>query len=176
MPRRILFALLLAVLGALGCFSLGGCAKPVALADTVVRAATPEEWTECRADLGNRFSAEQLQPLETALLELKLDAMNRDIKSAEAREAQVRSVIHAQTVRQVETLGWQARHRRILSEIEYLEGLLANDLKAQQTSTSTTLATHIQNEQEILARLRRDLAATARQLAAWADPSTTANP
>lgn len=146
----------------------------MALPDTLVRSSSTEELAAFRAELGDRFPAEQLQAFDTALVELKLDAMNRGVAAASDRDQQVQALIHGKTVRAAETLGWQARRSRILSETAYLSGLLDADLKAQQrtaaTGTPASVITHLQNEQDILARLHRDLTATEQQLAAWSLP------
>ena len=59
-------------LGGSAGLGLGGCAKPADLPDTVVRAASTEELAAFRVDLGARFTPEQLEPFDTALVELKL--------------------------------------------------------------------------------------------------------
>ncbi|MFI5336265.1 MAG: hypothetical protein ACHQ5A_05755 [Opitutales bacterium] len=173
MLRRFVLALLLGSLGGAMCLGLGGCSKP-ALPDTTVRAATTEDLAAFRADLGERFTAEQLQPFDTALLELKLDAMNRGVAAAADREQQVQAAVNGQTVRAVEILGWKARRTRLLGEITFMSGLMESDLKAQQrtaaTGTPASVTTHIQNEQDILARLHRDLTATEQELTGLAAP------
>ena len=163
----------------LGC--LAGCSKPVALPDTPVRSSSTEELAAFRAELGDRFPAEQLQAFDTALVELKLDAMNRGVANAADRDQQVQALILGKTVRAAEIFGWQARRTRILSETAYLSGLREDDLKAQQrtaaTGTPASVLTHLQNEQDILARLHRDLNATDEQLTAWGvPPAPTAKP
>jgi len=155
MPRWLVLAFLIV--------SLGGCSKP-ALPDTPVRAASPEELADFRAELGSRFTPEELSTFDTALVEMKLEAISRGVATAAEREAQVQVAVQGMNVHQVEILGWLARRSRLLSEIATMTGYLDNDLKAAKTAS---VATHIQNEQEILARLHRDLAATEQQLTAW---------
>lgn len=151
--------------------SLVGCTKPVPLPETPVRAASAEELAAFRAELGTRFGPEHLQAFDTALQELQLDAMNRDVATAAAREAAMRAAVHGKTVRAAEILGWQARRRRILGEIALLTPQLEHDLKRRAetaaTGTPQIVLNRIQNVEDILARLRRDLAATEQRLADW---------
>lgn len=153
MLRRTFLLLLLAV--------LGGCAKPD-LADTIVTAATPGELASFRASVGAQFSGEQLQAFDTALQELKLDAMHREIATAAAREQDACAAVNGKTVRQAEILGWQARRARLEREIAFVSGVLERDLK--QPNANTAL---IQNQQDVLARLRSQLAEAEQRLASW---------
>jgi hypothetical protein len=150
----------------LACFS--GCAKPPDLPDTIVRASSAAELTSFRADLGAHFAADRLQTFDTALQELQLAAMNRGVATADAREQAMRTVVNGQTVHATEILGWQARRQRLLGEIALISGLLERDLKARQqtaaTGTPLSVTTHIQNEQEILDRLRHNLTDTESHL------------
>jgi hypothetical protein len=143
-----------------------------------VRAASEEELTAFRAGLGVRFAPEQLQAFDTALQELRLDAMNRNVATAAAREANLRTVVNGQTVRAVEILGWQARRRRLLGEIALLAPQLEHDLQRRaETAASGTpqiVLNRIQNVQDILARLQRDLADTEQRLAGWNAPAAPA--
>jgi hypothetical protein len=151
--------------------SLNGCTKPPDLPATVVRAATAGDLAGFRADLGACFPADRLQAFDTALQELKLDAMRRDVASAEARELDMQAVVNGRTVLEAEVLGWKARRVRILGEIALMTGYLERDLKARQqtaaTGTPESVTTHIQNEQDILERLHRDLTDTEQRLAGW---------
>jgi len=152
---------------------LAGCSKPPDLPATVVRAADAGELAGFRAELGAHFPADRLQAFDTALQELRLDAMRRDVAPAEAREGDMQVKVNGRTVREAEVLGWQARRARILSEIQQMTGLYEGDLKARQQAAaagrpeSVAVSTHLQNEQDILDRLRRDLADTEQRLAAW---------
>jgi hypothetical protein len=158
-------------LGAGACFSLGGCAKPKNLPEITVRATHAGELTDFRTELGERFTPEQLQPLDTAIQELKLDAMNRGIATADAREQDMLAVINSKTVHEAELLGWKARRERLHREIAQMTVLLEHNLKLQQqtaaTGTPESVTTHLQNVQEILARLHRDLTDTDQKLTAW---------
>lgn len=152
---------------------LVGCGKPK-LDELRVRADSPQVLTEFRTELNVRYSAAELQTFDAALQELRLDAMNREVSPAEARERDMCAAANGKTFRQVEILGWQARHARLQRERAMMAGLLEADLKRQAaTPGNATVATHIQNEREILARLETQLAECERQLAAWgASPST----
>ncbi|HVZ64382.1 MAG TPA: hypothetical protein VG936_07410 [Lacunisphaera sp.] len=150
-----------------------GCAKPTPFPDVVVKAGSADELAAFRADLQSRFAADQWNDFDTATKELQLDAMNQGIKAAGDREAAMLHVINGKTMQEALVAGWQARHRRIESDIKQISDLLASDQKARGQAIaagrtpSVSVETHLQNEQEILARLNRDLAATDQQLAAW---------
>lgn len=154
--------------------SLGGCAK-APLPDLVVRAATTKELAAFRADLGVRFTAEQIAPFDTALQELQLDAMNRNVTPAAAREADMRAVVNGKTVHANLILGWTARRQRIVEEIATFTAMRQRDLKQQKESAATgpsqTILNRLQNEQDILARLARDLADTNTHLTIWDAPA-----
>lgn len=162
MPGRLALALLL--------LGLAACAKPD-LPDTPVRAASAGELTSFRSELGERFAADRLQDFDTALQELKLAAMSRGVATAAAREQEMLAAIQGKTVRQAEVLGWQARRTRLLGEQKLMSDLLARDQQVRDrtaaTGTPESVLTHIQNEQDILARLGRDLQEADARLAAW---------
>lgn len=169
MPRRFVLLLLLAV--------LGGCAKQAPLPDLTVRAASGDDLAAFRAGLGARFAPGELKPFDTALQELRLDAMNRDVAAAADREADMQRTVHGRTVRAVEILGWQARRRRLLGEIAQLTPQLEHDLKRRaETAAAGTpqiVLNRIQNVQDILARLRSDQADAEQRLSGWGAPLDT---
>jgi len=148
---------------------IAGCAKPADLPDIIVSAASPADFARFRADLGARFAPEQLKDFDTATQELQLDAMNRDIPTAEGREADMLRVAHGKTVHAVVRLGWQARKARFLREIAELDRMLKHDLELQaQTAaagTPPTVTQRIGSEREVLAQLHRKLAETETRLA-----------
>lgn len=162
MSRRLLS--LLCVLG------LTACSKPE-LAETVVRAESTEEFATFRADLGSRFAAERLALLDVALQELQLAGMDRGVASAADRAAATHQIVNGKTVRAVEILGWQARRTRLQGEIKEFSTMLEHDLalrtKTSATGTPQAVTHRIENEQDILAKLRRRLAETETQLTAW---------
>jgi hypothetical protein len=139
-----------------------GCAKPD-LRDTIVQASSPGVLANFRADLGRRFTSEQLQAFDTAVQELKLDAMNRDVAPAAAREQDMCAVVNGKTVRQAEILGWQARKARFEREITVMSELLARALKAKGAQAD------VRSNQDVLTKLRSQLAETERQLAGWTE-------
>lgn len=161
-PAAILFFALLA-----------GCARPPTFPEVAVKARSGDELAAFRADLQDRFAPGQLQDFDTATKELQLDAMNHGIKAAADREAAMLRAIDGRTIHDALVAGWQARHRRLEGEAKQISDLLAADLKARDQAVAAgrpppaSVETHLQNEQEILARLNRDLAATDQQLAAW---------
>lgn len=161
MSLRILFSGL--ILGL-----LGGCAKQADLPDIVVAATSHEEFTQFRADLGTRFSAERLRDFDTATRELQLDAMNREIAAANAREAEMLRAANGKTIHAVTVLGWGARKARFLREIADLNGMLDRDLalqaKSAATGTPEAVTRRIGSEREVLAQLQQNLTDTQRHL------------
>jgi hypothetical protein len=173
MPRRAILVFLL------GC--LAGCAKPPDLPEITVHASTAGELADFRTELHERFTAEQLQPFDTALKELQLDAMERGVATAAVREQVMLSAVNGKSVHDALVVGWQARRHRLLAQIELIAGLAEQNLKAQQetaaTGTPDSVTTHLQNAREILVRLHRDLADTEHQLTEWgASPEPAATP
>lgn len=146
-----------------------GCAKPVALPDVVVSASAKEDFTRFNADLGKRFAPEQLQDFDTAVQELQLDAMHRDIATAAGREADMLAAVNGKTVRAVTLLGWQARKARFQRELAEITRMLEHDLKlaekAAPAGPSESLTRRIGSEKEVQARLQASLAETERRLA-----------
>jgi hypothetical protein len=154
--------------------SLVGCAKQPDLPEAIVNAASKEDFTRFRADLGARFPAERLKEFDTATQELQLDAMNRDVATAGAREADMLGVAHGKTVQAVVLLGWQARKARFLREIAELDRMLKHDLELQArtaaTGTPPAVTQRIGSEKEVLAQLHRKLSETESRLAELALP------
>ena len=159
MAPRLFVALLLGL--------LAGCSRPPELADTVIRAASAEELAAFRSGLAERFPADQLQPFDTALQELNLAALS-DVPTAEARDVRTRAAVNGRTFRAAVLLGWQARRTRLLGETALVSGLLERALRQKErtaaTGTPLSVTHDIENEQDILTRLRDDLAETDRRL------------
>jgi hypothetical protein len=149
-------------------FSLAGCTKPAALPDITVSASSPGEYTRFRADLGTRFTAEQLTDFDTAIQELRLDAMHRDVATASGRELDMLAVANGKAVRAVTLLGWQARQARLLREIAEITRMLEHDMKQAEKSaasgTPESILTRIGSEKEVQAKLQHNLAETERRL------------
>jgi hypothetical protein len=141
---------------------LAACAPPKDLPDLVVTAGSREEFTRFQADLNARFPAERLKDFETATRELQLDAMNRDIASAEAREADMLRAVNGKTVHAVTVLGWGARKARFQREIAEITRLLERDLKLPP---SEAVNRRLGSEHEVLAQLEKNLAETERHFA-----------
>lgn len=162
MWRALLTLLLLA--------SLIGCTKPD-LANTVIRAGSDEELTASRAELADRFGLPALAAYDVALQELQLAGMDRGVASAADRAAAMRAAVNGKSVRAIEILGWQARRSRLLAEIKDFSGMLERDLalreKTAATGTPPAVTHRIENEQDILAKLRRLLAEADEKLTAW---------
>ncbi len=165
-----------ALLTLLSLATLIGCTKPD-LPSTVVRAGSEEELTAFRADLASRFGTKALAAYDVAIQELQLAGMDRGVAAAADRAAAMREAINGKTVRAVEILGWQARRTRLQTEIKDFAGMLERDLalkeKTAATGTPPAVIHRIENEQDILAKLRRLLGEAEEKLAAWnATPAT----
>lgn len=144
---------------------LAGCGPAPALPDAVVRAGSDQELKQFRDDLGLRFPAGELAAFDTALQEIRLEALNKDVSPASAREAYLREAVQGRTVRDVTRRGWEARRARFAAEMDYLRGLLAQDLVRQEKTPTANIAARIASVREVLARLDRDLKDTEEQLA-----------
>lgn len=148
--------------------ALAGCAKKVDLPQITVTAADAGEFARFRSELGAQFPAERLQTFDTAVQELKLDAMNRDIATAAAREASVLATINGKSVHAVTILGWEARHARFLREIAFIQGMLDRDLKVQQNAgangPSAVVLARIQSARNVIAQTQRNAEDAERRL------------
>lgn len=169
MISRILPAIALLLL-------VASCAKPPDLADTVITATSREDFTRFRAELGTRFPADRLKDFDIATRELQLDAMNRGIASADAREMEMLRAANGKTVQAVTVLGWGARKARFLREIGDITTMLERDLALQAKSsaagTPAAITRRIGSEKEVLAQLQRQLAETEAHLAEMHAPAT----
>lgn len=147
---------------------VAGCAKQVDLPEITVSAADSGEFSRFRSELSAEFTAERLKDFDTAVQELKLDAMNRDLATAEAREADALAVINGKSVHAATLLGWEARHARFLREIAEINQVLERDLKARQNAgpngPSTTVLARIQSAQNVIAQIQANATATERRL------------
>lgn len=147
---------------------LAGCAKNVDLPQITISAADTGEFSRFRSELGEQFPAERLQAFDTAVQELKLDAMNRDIPTAAAREADTLKAMNGKTVHAITLLGWQARRARFLREIAEIQGMLDRDLKVQRNAgpggPSSVVLARIQSAQNVIAQTQRSLADTEHRL------------
>jgi hypothetical protein len=149
-----------------------GCAKPVPLPDIIVSATTKADFTRFNAELGSRFPSEQLQAFDTAIQELQLDAMQRDIATAAGREADMLAAVNGKTVHAVTLLGWQARKTRFSRELAEITRMLEHDLKlAEKAPPSDALTRRIGSEKDVQAKLQRHLAETDRELAKLDNPT-----
>ncbi|MDI1320878.1 MAG: hypothetical protein PSW75_11905 [bacterium] len=148
--------------------SLAGCAKPADLPDVTVSAALPSEFAQFRAELGTRFTPEQLKDFDTATQELQLDGMNRNITTAAGRELDMLAAVNGQPVHVVVRLGWQARRERFHREIATLTKMLDGELEAQakngDAGPSQAALARMQSERGVIAKLQANLAETDRRL------------
>ena len=131
-----------------------------AKAEIIVSATSAGEFARFRAELGTRFSPEQLQDFDTAILELQRDAMNRNVATAAGREADMLAVANRKTLPDVVMLGWRARKARLLREIPEARRLLdldtAEAAKTAATGTPESVTRRLGSEKEVLAQLRRE--------------------
>jgi hypothetical protein len=145
-----------------------GCAKEVDLPQITVGAADASEFARFRSDLATQFPVDRLQTFDTAVQELKLDAMNRDIPTAAARERSTLALINGKSVQAVSILGWEARHARFLREIAFIQGMLDRDLVVQKNAgpggPSSVVLARIQSAQNVIAQTQRHDANTQQRL------------
>lgn len=145
-------------------------------ANIIVSAASAGEFARFRADLGTRFTPEQLQDFDTAILELQLDALNRDIATAAGREADMLAVVNRKIFPDVVVLGWRARKARLIREIPGAIRLVNQDTaeaaKTAATGTPESVTRRLASEKETLAGLRRDRDDTLRHLTELAEVIT----
>jgi hypothetical protein len=148
---------------------LAACTKQLPLPETVIPGANSAEFTRFRAELAARFPASQLTDFDTAIKELQLDAMNRDLPSVALREADMLRMVNGKTVHAATILGWKARRDRFKREIAMLTRVLERDLEEEArhaaTGTPAAVTRRIASAREVLAKLDRDLAATEQHLA-----------
>jgi hypothetical protein len=146
-----------------------GCTKKVDLPEITVSAADAGEFSRFRSELDTEFPGERLQAFDIAVQELKLDAMNRDIVSPEARERDMLAVVNGKSIHAVTLLGWEARHARFLREIADINRMLERDLKVRQNAgpngPSTVVLARIQSAQNVIAKIQANAAATESRLA-----------
>jgi len=143
-------------------------------ANIIVSAASAGEFARFRADLGTRFTPEQLQDFDTAILELQLDAMHRDIATEAGREADMLAVVNRKTFPDAVVLGWRARKARLIPEIPGAIRLVDQDTaeaaKTAATGTPESVTRRLASEKEVLAKLRRDRDDTLRHLTELTEP------
>lgn len=148
---------------------LVGCAKRVEWPDIIVKASSPAEYADFRAELSGRYPADQLQALDTATQELKLDALNRDVRVA-GRDADMCAKIDGRTIQVALVLGWRARQARFKRELDEVQKILEDVQAAKDRSVAngTPLAAsvpaQIQSAGAVIDQLNRNLAETERQL------------
>jgi len=139
-----------------------------AKANHVVSAATAADFAQFRADLGARFTLEQLQDFEIAIRELELDAANRGKTTAAEQAADMRAVVNKKSFPDVVLLGWRARRVRILREFPEARRLIDQDTaeaaKTASTGTPEAVTRRLAAEKQALDKLRRDRDDTLRRL------------
>ena len=148
-----------------------------AKANIIVSAASAAELARFRAELGTRFTPEQLQDFDTAIIELQLDAMNHGKTTAADREADMLAVANRKIFPDVVVLGWRARKARLLREIPGAIRLVDQDTaeaaKTAATGTPESVTRRLASEKEALAKLRRDRDDTLRHLTDLAEVITS---
>ena len=143
-----------------------------AKAEIIVIAASAGEFARFRAELGTRFTPEQLQYFDTAILELQWEVMNRNT----ATEADQLAVVDRKTFPDVVVLGWRSRKARLIREIIEARRLLdldtAEAAKTAATGTPESVTRRLGSEKEVLAKLRRERDDTLRRLTELTEPIT----
>lgn len=137
-------------------------------AEIIVSAASAAEFARFRVDLATQFTPEQLQDFDTAIQELRLDAMNRGKATDADREADMLAVVNRKTFPDAVLLGWRARRVRILREFPEARRLVDQDTaeaaKTAATGTPAALTMRLGAEKQSLDKLRRDRDETMRRL------------
>lgn len=143
-------------------------AVEAAKAEIIVSAASPAEFARFRADLGTRFTPEQLQDFDTAVQELQLEAKNRGKATGADREAAMRAAVNQKTFPDAILLGWRARRDRILRELPEARRRVDRDTaeaaKTAATGTPESITNRLASEKRALDQLRRDRDDTLRRL------------
>lgn len=156
--------------GVLALFCFSACSKPD-LPSSVVRAETEDDFAATRVDLVDRFGVTALADYDVAVQELQLAGMDQGLRTTAERAASMRRHVHGKTVREVEILGWQARVTRLRAEAQDFATMLEHDLALRQKTaaagTPQAVINRIENEQDILAKLRRLQSEAEAKLATW---------
>jgi len=139
-----------------------------AKANNVVSAATAADFARFRADLGARFTPEQLQDFDIAIEELKLDALRRGKPTPAEQEADMLAVVNKKAFPEAVLLGWRARRVRILGEFPEARQLIDRDTaeaaRTAATGTPEAVTRRLASEKQALDKLRRDRDDTMRRL------------
>lgn len=147
-----------------------GCAKKQ-LRDEVVPSSPSTEFQRFRADLSSRYTPSELQLLDTAIQELKLDAMERGVQGTAAREQDAFRRMGGKSVHEALVLGYTARRSRLLRELTDMEERLEHASKLEQTAVSPDSKQYVsnllKNERDLIAQIKSNLAATDEQLQEW---------
>ena len=145
-----------------------------AKAEVIVSAGTAADFAKFRADLGTRFTPDQLQEFDIAIQELQLDAVKRNPAITDGGEAAMLAIANRKTFPDVVVLGWRARKDRLIRQIPGAIKLVSDDTaEAARTAaagTSESVARRLASEQEVLAKLRHDRDDALRRLNELAEP------
>jgi hypothetical protein len=148
---------------------LAGCSKP-APQDRLVKADSPEQFEQWRSDRED-WSPQEQQDFDTAIQEIKLDAMNKSSGTMDSRETAMCETVNGKTVRAVEIIGWHDRRDRLAREKKDVETRYAHDstLKARedQPDRAQALETTTRNEQAIIAKNTGLIADVDAKLKGW---------
>lgn len=162
-PRHWLFGIVLTA-------SVMGCAPRKAI-DGPVAARSAEEFAAFRDALNGAVPLPTLEAFDTAVQELKLEAMSNGVSGVGAREERVRQTVNGKSLQVVLTLGWKARAARLQRELKDMTDRYEHDRellnRAGGSASSQHLANLTANEQDIIAQLKHQLADTEQKLSAW---------
>ncbi len=166
-PRDLLYRLFIATMSL--CI-VSGCSKKDVL-EREVRATTTEEFAASRESFAADLSPTGLKDFDTAIQEVKYDAMNKGLASVALREQWMRTTANGKSVQQVLVLGWQARRSRLLTELEDMNERYAHDSKLLTRSgseDSTQFLRNItRNEEDKINQLKGLLADVDQKLTTW---------
>ena len=139
-----------------------------AKAEVIVSAVSAAEFARFRADMGTRFTPEQLEEFDIAIQELQLEAMNRGKATSTDREDYMLAAVNRKAFPDAVLLGWRARRVRILSEFPEARRLIDRDTaeaaKTAAAGTPESITSRLAREKQALDQLRRDRDDTLRRL------------
>lgn len=151
-------------------YFVSGCSQK-ALLDREVRAGSSEEFMIYRTGLVGEFTPRLLQDFDTAIQELKLDAIAKGVAGAALRDQRIRAAANGKPVHQVLVLGWEARRSRLTNELNEMKERYAHDTKllARPGSNESTqfLSNVTRNEEDKINQLKSLLGDTEQKLQEW---------
>lgn len=136
-----------------------------------VRANSTEEFAASRESFAADLSPARLKDFDTAVQEVKYDAMAKGLANVALREQWMRTTANGKSVQQVLVLGWQARRSRLLTELNDMSERYAHDSKLLTrpgSDDSTQFLRNVtRNEEDKIIQLKGLLADADLKLSTW---------